>query len=47
MRASVGIALWPGDGDNGDDLLRNADRAMYQAKRQGSGYAFFNSSEVG
>lgn len=40
VRASIGIAVWPGDGDNGDDMLRHADRAMYQAKRQGSGRAF-------
>lgn len=44
VQASIGIAVWPGDGDNGDDLLRNADRAMYQAKRQGVGHAFFDSS---
>jgi diguanylate cyclase len=47
VSASVGIALWPGDGDNGDDLLRHADRAMYQAKRQGGGHAFFDSSTPG
>lgn len=42
VQASMGIAVWPGDGDNGDDLLRNADRAMYQAKHQGGGHAFFD-----
>ena len=32
---SVGIALYPQHADTPADLLRNADAAMYQAKRQG------------
>jgi len=32
LTISVGIAVSPGDGDNGSELLRNADSAMYHSK---------------
>jgi len=38
--ASVGIACWlplPGERPNSDEFLKQADRAMYQAKRAGKG----------
>jgi len=40
IKASVGIALFPKDGTTAEMLIQNADKAMYQAKRDKSGYAF-------
>ena len=31
----MGIAIFPDDGDNIDELLKNADTAMYKAKELG------------
>lgn len=42
ITASIGITLFPEDGDDPHVLLRNADLAMYQAKTQGrNGFRFF------
>jgi diguanylate cyclase (GGDEF)-like protein/PAS domain S-box-containing protein len=35
VQASIGISLYPDDGSRGEDLIRDADAAMYQAKRAG------------
>ena len=35
VQASVGIALFPEDGEDAESLLKNADTAMYQAKSSG------------
>ena len=35
VSASLGLALFPDDGDNPDILIKNADTAMYEAKRAG------------
>jgi diguanylate cyclase (GGDEF)-like protein len=41
---SVGISLAPDDGDNPDELLKNADLALYRAKADGRGtYRFFEA----
>ena len=45
ISASVGIALFPGNGQTAQDLLMNADAAMYHAKGAGkNGYSFFDVS---
>ncbi len=40
VETSIGIAVYPADGDTGEELVRSADAAMYVAKKRRSGYAF-------
>jgi diguanylate cyclase (GGDEF)-like protein len=43
-KGSVGIALYPQDGESADELLNHADFALYHAKNSGKGcYHFFDS----
>ena len=45
--ASIGIARFPQDGQTIDELLRNADTAMYRAKDLGRGRAMFYEVAMG
>jgi diguanylate cyclase (GGDEF)-like protein/PAS domain S-box-containing protein len=44
--ASIGIALSPGDGDTSEELMRNADMALYRAKAEGGGVHHFFEREM-
>lgn len=45
MSTSIGVTLFPEDANNIDDLLRNADQAMYSAKSQGRNrYSYFTKA---
>lgn len=41
VTASLGISLYPADGGDSVSLIRNADVAMYQAKKNGSCFSFY------
>ena len=44
ITSSVGIVLFPEDGNTPELLLKNADTAMYHAKKKGNSYLFFNDT---
>jgi two-component system cell cycle response regulator len=43
VKASIGIAVYPDHGATGEQLIRNADAAMYRAKTRMNGCAFFSA----
>ncbi|AHI30092.1 EAL domain-containing protein [Marinobacter similis] len=45
LSASVGVAIYPEDGDSAELLLRNADLAMYKAKQRGKAQVGFVDPE--
>ncbi|MFP3416528.1 diguanylate cyclase, partial [Bacillus sp. SIMBA_074] len=45
ISSSIGISLFPQDGDNAEDLLKRADTALYTVKSRGkNGFDFFDPS---
>ncbi|WP_282936810.1 EAL domain-containing protein [Paenibacillus sp. RC67] len=43
-KMSLGIAMYPGDGANAEELIKNADTAMYNVKSMGKNhYRFYNT----
>ena len=43
---SIGISMYPSDGDDAETLVRNADAALYWVKENGkNGYHFYSHSE--
>ena len=44
ITSSVGLVLFPEDGNTPELLLKNADTAMYHAKKKGNSYLFFNDT---
>ena len=44
ITVSIGVSVYPGDGLDSENLIKNADTAMYQAKSQGRhSYKFFKT----
>ncbi|RED51066.1 bifunctional diguanylate cyclase/phosphodiesterase [Aestuariispira insulae] len=46
VTASIGVALYPNDGDTPDILMRNADSAMYRSKSKGKNTFQFFAPEM-
>jgi len=46
LTASIGIAVAPGDGENAQELLKNAAAALHQAKKDGRNQVCFFQAEM-
>ena len=46
IRASIGIAIYPADGETADTLFKNADTAMFKAKGTGKEVVLFRETVV-
>ncbi len=45
ITTSIGISVYPDDGADIHDMVKHADKAMYQAKKQKNQYLFYNQGE--
>lgn len=45
INVNVGTAIYPDHGEEADSLVKNADMAMYQAKKAGISYALYSPEE--
>ena len=46
LAVSIGVSMYPEDGDDYDTLLRNADAAMYRAKEAGRNGLYFYTADL-
>lgn len=46
VTASIGISIYPNDGDSLEDLVENADRALFKAKQSGGNNYQFHAEEI-